>query len=80
MKWLGLCIGGITNDETLDWSICGLQKSVQKEVLKENPSIFGDACMLAEWIGHLDDFVWESGGSNKGYAPMDLDAVNAQQN
>ena len=30
--------------------------------------------MLAECIGHLDDFVHESGGSNKGYAPMDLDA------
>ena len=34
--------------------------------------------MLAERIGHLDDFVRESGGSNRGYAPMDLDATNAQ--
>ena len=62
----------------LDCFICGLRKSVQREVLKENPSTFGDACMLAERIGHLDDFVWESGGSSKGYAPMDLDAANAQ--
>ena len=51
---------------------------MQREVLKENPSIFGDACMLAECIEHLDVFVCESGGSNKGYSPMDLDAANAQ--
>ena len=62
----------------LDCFIYGLQQSVQKEVLKENPSTFGDVCMLAERIGHLDDFVQESGGSSKGYAPMDLDAANAQ--
>ena len=49
----------------------------KREVLKENPSTFSDACMLAERIGCLDDFVWESGGNNKVYVPMDLDAVNA---
>ena len=51
-----------------------------KEVLKENPSIFGDACILAERIGRLDDFVRKSGGSSNrknGYVPMDLDAANA---
>ena len=64
-------------NKMLNHFIQGLQKSVQREVLKENPSTFGDACMLAECIGRLDDFVWESGGNNKGYAPMDLDAVNA---
>ena len=58
--------------------LTGLQKSIQREVLKENPSKFGDVCMLAEHIGRLDDFVCEFGGSNKGYAPMDLDAINAQ--
>ena len=58
--------------------IHGLQKSVQKEVLKENPATFGDACMLAEQIGCLDNSVQESEGSSKGYTPMDLDAVNAQ--
>ena len=60
----------------LDCFIHGLRKSVQREVLKENPSLVGDACMLAECIGRLDNFVWESGGNNKGYVPMDLDAVN----
>ena len=35
--------------------------------------------MLAECIGRLDDFVCESGGSNKRYAPMDLDAANVQR-
>ena len=50
---------------------------MQREVLKENLSTFGDACILAEQIGRLNDFVWESGGSSKGYAPMDLDAANA---
>ena len=62
----------------LDRFIKGLCKSVEKEILKENSSIFGDACILAECIGGLDDFVCKSGGSNKGYAPMDLDAANAQ--
>ena len=62
-----------------DRFISGLQKLVQREVLKENPSTFGNACMLAEQIGRLDDFVWESGGSSKGYTPMDLDAANAQR-
>ena len=78
MKWLGQCIAGITDDEMLDRFIWGLCKSIQREVLKENPSTFGDAGMLAERIGHLDNFVCKSGGSNKGYAPMDLDLVNAQ--
>ena len=48
-------------------------------LLKQNPSTFGDACMLAERIGGLDDFVCESGGSSKGYTPMDLDAANAHR-
>ena len=51
---------------------------IEKKVLKENPSTFGDACILPEHIGYLDNFVHESGGSRKGYAPMDLDAANAQ--
>ena len=47
-------------------------------MLKENPSTFGDTCILAEHIGRLDDFVHKLGGSNhnNGYAPMDLDAAN----
>ena len=63
----------------LDRFICGLQKSVQREVLKENPSIFGYAGILAEHIERLDNLVRESGSINpyKGYAPMDLDTANA---
>ena len=45
------------------------------EVFKENTSTFGDACMLAECIGRLDDFVHESVGSKKGYTPIMLDSV-----
>ena len=56
MKRLGQRIAGITNDEMLFRFVRGLCKSVQREVLKENPSRFGDACMLAECIGCLDDF------------------------
>ena len=80
MKWLGQHIAGITdNDEMLDRFRQSLCKNLcQREVLKENPSTFGDACILAECIGRLDDFVCESRGSNKGYAPMYLDAANAQ--
>ena len=77
MKGLVYHIAGITDDKILNCFICTLQKSVQREVLKENPSIFGDVCMLTERIGHLDNFVWESGGSSKGYAAIDLDAANA---
>ena len=52
-----------------------------REVFKNNPSIFGNACMFAERIGCLDDFVHKSGGSSNcknGYAPMELDEANAQ--
>ena len=35
-------------------------------MLKENPSTSGDARMLAEQTGCLDDFVWESGAEVKG--------------
>ena len=59
MKWLGQHVGNITDNEMLDWFIWGLDKSVKREVLKENPSTFGDACMLAEFIGRLDNFVCE---------------------
>ena len=63
----------------LDRIVRGLWKSIQREVLKENLSTFGDACILAEQIRCLDNFLRESGVGNKGYAPMDLDAVNTQQ-
>ena len=53
-------------------------KISSKGGFKKNPSTFNDACILAERIEDLDDFVQESGGSSKGYAPMDLDAANAQ--
>ena len=54
-------------------------KSCLKRSFKENPSTFGDACMLAERIGCLDNFVCKLGSNpNKRYAPMDLDAANAQ--
>lgn len=81
MKRLGQRVAGITDDEMLDKFIRGLRKSVQREVLKENPSTFSDACMLAERIGRLDDFVRESGGSGSrnGYAPMDIDVATAQR-
>ena len=48
-------------------------------MLKENPSIFGYAGILAEHIERLDNLVRESGSINpyKGYAPMDLDTANA---
>ena len=64
MKYLGQRIAGITDDKILNQFICVLNKTVLREVLKENPSTFGDACMLAEHIGRLDDFVHESGGSS----------------
>ena len=61
MKRLAQRVAGITDDEVLDRFIRGLRKSVQREVLKENPQNFSDACMLAERIGRLDDFVREQG-------------------
>ena len=78
MKRLGQCVASITDDEMFVRFMQGLRKSIQREVLEENPSTFGDTCMLAECIGHWGDFVCESEGSNKGYAPMDLDAANDQ--
>ncbi len=65
MKRLAQCVAGITDDEVLDRFIRGLRKSVQREVLKENPQNFSDACMLAERIGRLDDFVREQGNEHQ---------------
>lgn len=44
----------------LDRFVHGLRKNVQREVLKDNPATFADACMLAERIGRLDDFLAET--------------------
>jgi len=53
-------VAGITDDEMLDRFIRGLQPAVQREVLKDNPGTFMDACMLAERIGRLDSYLEES--------------------
>ena len=74
-------VAGITDDEVLDRFVRGLRPKVQREVLKDNPQSFEQACMLAERIGRLDDFVAETRlpcaqQQNDGYAPMELDAAN----
>ena len=64
MKRHGQRVAGITDDEMLDRFIRGLKPAIQREVLKDNPSTFADACMLAERIGRLDTYLTHSKSSN----------------
>ena len=60
MKRHGQRVAGVTDDEMLDRFIRGLKPAIQREVLKDNPQTFSDACMLAERIGRLDTYLTHS--------------------
>ena len=64
MKRHGQRVAGVTDDEMLDRFICGLKPAIQREVLKDNPQTFSDACMLAERIGQLDTYLTRSTRNN----------------
>ena len=43
----------------LDWLIQGLKPMVQHKILKDNPTTFSNACIIAEIISWLDDYLGE---------------------
>ena len=70
----------------IDWFVQEIYPKVQYKVQKDNLSIFLDACVLAERVGHLDNYLGEtysnssckSNGAvhdSKRYIPMDLNIV-----
>ena len=48
---------GITDDEMLDRFVCGLEPIIGREVLKENPQSFEEACVLSERILQIANLV-----------------------
>ena len=74
---------GITDDEMLDWFVRGLEPIIGREVLKENPQTFEEACILAERISRIANLVGGGGTRSKwreppDYAPMELDSMGAR--
>lgn len=85
MKRIQRKVQGFTDDEMLDRFIRGLDPVIGCELLKENPSTFEEACILAERISRLANLVG-SGSRPKfkwndppDYAPMDLDNMGARE-
>ena len=73
---------GITDDEMLDQFVHGLEPIIGREVLKENPQTFEEACVLAERISQIANLVGGGGTRSKwreppDYAPMELDSMGA---
>ena len=69
----------------LDRFLRGLDLVIGKEVLKENPSTFDEACILAERIARLTNLVNHKTHrvalvkhDPNGYAPIDLDSLCGQ--
>ena len=50
---------GITDKKMLDWFVLELKPVAQYEVIKDSPSTFLDACMLANRIYRLDNYLME---------------------
>ena len=57
MKRIAQKLPNITDDELLDRFIRGLCTNIQKEVLKEDPSTFEKACLIAERCARLDSLI-----------------------
>ena len=60
----------------------GLEPIIGREVLKENPQTFEEACILAERILQIANLVGGGGTCSKwceppDYAPMELDSMGA---
>ena len=73
----------ITDDEILDQFIHGLEPIIGREVLKENPQTFEEACVLAKRISRISNLVGGSGICIKwceppAYAPIELDSMGAR--
>ena len=49
----------VTDDEMLDRFVHGLEPIIGREVLKENPQTFEEACILAERISRIANLVGE---------------------
>lgn len=88
MKRIQRKINGITDDEMLDRFTRGLNANIAREVVKENPATFEDACVLAERISRLTHLVGQNQRSNQrsnnrqnssmGWAPMEIDNMGAR--
>ena len=73
---------GVTDDEMLDRFVHGLEPIIGREVLKENPQTFEEACVLSERISQIANLVGGGGARSKwreppDYAPMELDSMGA---
>ena len=73
---------GVTDDEMLDRFVRGLEPIIGREVLKENPQTFEEACVLSEGISRIANLVGGGGTRSKlreppNYAPMELDSMGA---
>ena len=73
---------GITDDEMLDRFVRGLEPIIGREVLKENPQTFEEACVLSKRILRIANLVGGGGTRSKwreppDYAPMELDSMGA---
>ena len=73
---------GVTDDEMLDQFVRGLEPIIGREVLKENPQTFEEACVLSERILRIANLVGGGGTRSKwreppDYAPMELDSMGA---
>ena len=73
---------GITDDEMLDRFVHGLEPIIGREVLKENPQTFEEACVLSERISQIANLVGGGGTRSKwreppDYAPMELYSMGA---
>ena len=74
---------GITDDEMLDRFVRGLEPIIGREVLKENPQTFEEACVLSERISRIANLVGGGGTRSKwreppDYAPMELDSMGTR--
>ena len=66
----------------LDWFVHGLKPIIGREVLKENPQTFEEACILSKQILWISNLVGGGGIRSKclespDYASMELDSMGA---